>query len=116
MPTPVPTEKLRATVRDLLVVERASLVHQLESLDVHGHSLPADANFADSGQAAAVVGEVRSLAGSFEEQLRAVDNALVKLEGEGYGSCESCGTTITAGRLEAMPATPWCIDCASKHR
>jgi DnaK suppressor protein len=34
-------------------------------------------------------------------------------EGE-YGWCTQCGEPIAAGRLEFDPATPLCIDCASK--
>jgi DnaK suppressor protein len=49
----------------------------------------------------------RSLAGS----LREVDRALVKLGDGTYGRCDGCGRAIAPERLEALPATPWCVRC-----
>ena len=46
------------------------------------------------------------------DQLRDVDNALARLDKGGYGECAECGDHISAGRLEALPATPLCFDCA----
>ena len=45
------------------------------------------------------------------EHLEQVERALEKLDGEGYGKCENCGETIAAGRLEALPYAPLCVDC-----
>jgi RNA polymerase-binding protein DksA len=44
--------------------------------------------------------------------LENVDKALRKLEAGGYGLCESCGIKIQEPRLEALPWTPLCVDCA----
>ena len=71
-------------------------------------------NFADSGQVAAEVGEARSLAGSLEDQLAAVQEALDRIDHGTYGSCQSCGEPIGDARLEAMPETRWCIRCAAR--
>ena len=41
-----------------------------------------------------------------------VERALVKL-GEGtYGTCDACGNPIAPGRLNAVPESALCIDCA----
>lgn len=47
------------------------------------------------------------------EQLRAVDDALARLEAGTYGQCTECGEQIAAERLEALPAASHCIDCAN---
>jgi len=46
------------------------------------------------------------------ETLQAVAAALWRIEEGTYGSCQECGKAITTGRLEAVPYTPHCIDCA----
>ncbi len=101
---------LLGTLRAQLEDERAQLRRQLTDMDGDGgHGLTFDENFADSGQVAAEQGEAKMLASSLREQLVDVEHALAKLAGDGYGSCEVCGSTIATLRLEAMPATRYCI-------
>jgi RNA polymerase-binding transcription factor DksA len=71
-----------------------------------------DENFADSGQVAAEQGEARTVAGQLREQLADVEAALGRLEAGTYGICELCNEPIGEDRLEAMPATRWCIEHA----
>jgi RNA polymerase-binding protein DksA len=95
--------------RAALEEEREQLRSQLaEHTDVEH-----DDNFADSGQVAAEQGENRALVSQLEETLAEVERALAKLDEGAYGRCESCGKAIGEARLEAMPATRYCIDCAS---
>jgi RNA polymerase-binding transcription factor DksA len=108
-----PPEALVESAREALLDERERLVRQLEGLGVGRESLETDHNFADSGQVAAELGEARVLAGSIVDQLRVVDRALKKLDDGTYGVCEVCGDPIAEPRLEAMPATRWCIKCAA---
>jgi len=45
-------------------------------------------------------------------ELRQIDAALARVaEGE-YGFCVKCGAEIGTQRLEALPATPFCVTCA----
>ena len=44
-----------------------------------------------------------------------VRRALAKLDEGSYGMCEVCGKEIGEARLEAMPATRYCIDHASSR-
>lgn len=47
-----------------------------------------------------------------EEQLRRdVAEALERIEAGTYGTCRFCGRPITKARLDALPYTPYCIDC-----
>jgi DnaK suppressor protein len=104
-------EVLRTTLRD----EHDHLTRQLGDLGVGGEGMDFDENFADSGQVAAEKGEHRVLANSIQEALADVDRALQKLDEGTYGRCENCGEEITEPRLEAMPATRYCIACASQR-
>ncbi len=49
---------------------------------------------------------------SVEAELDDLDRALERLEEGTYGRCVACGRPISADRLEALPATPYCIDDA----
>ncbi|MEY2571633.1 MAG: DnaK suppressor protein [Acidimicrobiaceae bacterium] len=110
----MPDQPVLADLRALLEEERSQLRAQLGELGVGGDGAPSfDENFADSGQVAAEQGETRMLASSLSEQLRDVESAIAKLDdGAGYGVCEVCGKVISPARLEAMPATRYCIDDA----
>ncbi|CAN5151287.1 TraR/DksA C4-type zinc finger protein [soil metagenome] len=46
--------------------------------------------------------------------LHETDAALERVGDGTYGICVSCGRAIAPGRLEARPATPLCIACASR--
>jgi DnaK suppressor protein len=50
----------------------------------------------------------RSIFGSIGD----IDSALAKIEAGSYGVCEKCGGEIPAARLEALPATSLCVECA----
>lgn len=106
-------QRSQPDVRAALEEERGQLHAQLEELGTDtDESLDFDENFADSAQVAAEQGENRALAGQLREQLDDVDKALEKLDRGTYGECERCGSPIGTARLEAMPATRYCINCA----
>lgn len=98
--------------RSRLDAEREQLRTQLVELGAGEQALSFDENFADSGQVAAEKGENRVLANQLREQLDEVERALDKLDTGNYGTCEVCGNPIGDARLEAMPATRFCIDHA----
>jgi DnaK suppressor protein len=100
--------------RAVLTAERQRLTAELEEMGVDRGSF--DEGFADSGQVTAERGEVEALVASLLEALEDVDHALGKLDSDGYGLCESCGSPIGEARLEAMPTARMCIACASKRR
>jgi RNA polymerase-binding transcription factor DksA len=104
----MPDQALLAQIRAALEAERAELTTQIEE---HG-GVDFDENFADSGQVAAEQGEHRALVGRLEETLADVDRALAKLDDGTYGKCEVCGEDIADARLEALPASRYCINHA----
>ena len=44
-----------------------------------------------------------------------VDRALVKLEQDSYGVCDTCGAKIGDGRLEALPWATLCVADAARR-
>ena len=109
----MPDPSVETSARDELTLERARLLGQVEGLEQGTGSSPDfDDNFADSGQVAAEQGENKSLAAQLRTELDEVERALAKLDDGSYGKCETCGQPIAEPRLEAMPATRYCIDHA----
>jgi DnaK suppressor protein len=43
-----------------------------------------------------------------------IDEALKRMDGGNYGSCDSCGDAISEARLNAFPFTTLCIDCKAE--
>src|ERR1700728_5252006 len=115
MPSDASTsEPVLADYRATLETERAGLAGQLAELG-HGDSgtLNYDSNFADPSQVTAERGEAEALAGELKEALVEVEAALGRVAQGTYGRCERCGQPISPARLEAKPAAPLWITCAS---
>lgn len=49
------------------------------------------------------------------ERLRELNEAFVRFADGTFGICEKCSEPIGAKRLEVMPATTMCIDCAQEE-
>jgi DnaK suppressor protein len=49
---------------------------------------------------------------SLEVTEEKLERALAKLEEDSYGRCDKCGGPIAPARLEAVPESVLCIDCA----
>ncbi len=47
-------------------------------------------------------------------QLQMIQQALDRIEEETFGECQNCGREIGKKRLEALPWTPYCIECQEK--
>ncbi len=47
-----------------------------------------------------------------QAELQMIDAALSRIEAGEYGFCVKCGVEILAARLDLLPATPFCRDCA----
>jgi len=50
---------------------------------------------------------------SLETGLERVERALTKLDEGSYGTCDECGGPIPEKRLEAMPESTLCVQCAA---
>jgi RNA polymerase-binding transcription factor DksA len=51
-----------------------------------------------------------------ETRIAQLEDALERLDEGIYGTCESCGQSIDPERLEALPQTRLCIDCARERQ
>jgi RNA polymerase-binding transcription factor DksA len=116
MPSDAPTDATAIDYRALLQMEQDQLRAELHDLgfDDGRTGLEYDANFADTSQVTAERGEAEALAGKLKDTLEEVAAAIARLDEGTYGNCEVCGVALNPARLEAMPATRFCIDHANR--
>lgn len=55
---------------------------------------------------------LESLGVEAQTELRSIQAALARIEAGDYGRCQVCGSAISAARLDVLPDTPFCKDCA----
>tara|TARA_R110002073_G_scaffold322995_2_gene499931 strand:- start:926 stop:1252 length:327 start_codon:yes stop_codon:yes gene_type:complete len=48
-----------------------------------------------------------------KEELEQIQHAFMRMDAGHYGKCATCGNEINPQRLNAMPMTTLCIECAS---
>jgi DnaK suppressor protein len=75
-----------------------------------------DPNTAEGGSLAFEMEKELSLWQNTSDILGMVEEALVRIDEGVYGTCDECGTAIPVARLDALPHTKLCVDCASVRR
>lgn len=109
--------------RSRLAAERARVLARLGALTgdhdaVVAASLDTNADDEHDPEGATIAFE-RSQIGALIAQARAhlaeIDRAEARLRDATYGTCERCGATIPAARLEARPTARRCVECASSR-
>ena len=82
------------------IVEATSDVATDDEHDPEGHTIAWERQ-----QIAALLDETRIT-------LSLIEAAEQRFADGSYGTCTSCGLDISAERLDALPATPTCVNCA----
>ena len=103
------------TFRALLVQLRSVVVGDIDNLEsdalgVEAETPPAD-NPADAGSDSFSQEFSLELLQRDESTLYEIDEAIARIDGEGFGVCEECGKAIPKARLQAIPFTRLCVDC-----
>ena len=57
---------------------------------------------------------LETLGNTSEQDLQMINYALLRIENGTYFLCDECGSEIPEARLELLPFTPYCVDCAEK--
>ena len=55
---------------------------------------------------------LEALGQSEQAELLRIDAALARIEAGTYGTCQKCGEDVSDARLDLLPATPFCKNCA----
>lgn len=105
--------------RELLVEERRRVLATIDYLHVdNSRSIEDeteeetfDQHIADAATITVEREIENSLEESEKEKLRAIDDALTRIEQGTFGLCERCGNPIPEERLEARPYATMCVPC-----
>jgi RNA polymerase-binding transcription factor DksA len=82
--------------------------------DSGGELSGVDQHPGDSGTETFELEKNVSLREQVEDQLAEIDAAFQRLEHGGYGRCQACERPVGDARLEAMPATRFCVEDQAK--
>lgn len=96
-------------------MRRAGLMAELERLispPREGSSVAFGKRIGDGTTEAVERIATTAAARSIAASISATDRALEKLEDGTYGVCDRCGTEIASARLQALPASSHCVECA----
>ncbi len=113
-------EKTLDRLRQALMQRKTELSEDLEQLqtELRDLSIEQDAeggsagnHFADDGSSLGEQERISTIGENFREQIIHIDRALERMDAGEYGKCQRCGRQIPIERLEAIPFTPFCIDC-----
>jgi RNA polymerase-binding transcription factor DksA len=104
-------DRLRS-IQDAISLEGASDGAQAEAA---GEASGAEQHMADVGTETFEREKDVSILSGVEAELADVERALRRLGEGGYGTCEACGRPIGAARLQARPATRFCIEDQSRR-
>ncbi|HEX8409846.1 MAG TPA: TraR/DksA family transcriptional regulator [Thermoanaerobaculia bacterium] len=98
---------------DALRTKQRELIDSYQRDKAAGNSSPDDGiqDLADKAASAYSKELNFSLSDGERNLLMLIDEALVRIEDGSYAVCTNCGTTIGDKRLQAVPWTPFCIDC-----
>ena len=72
-----------------------------------------DPTSADGGSMAFELEKELTLDENTKHLLNQIEHALVLIKKKKYGICESCSKPIPVARLEALPYSSYCKDCAA---
>ncbi|NTU79730.1 MAG: conjugal transfer protein TraR [Chloroflexales bacterium] len=113
------TERDTGAMRQRLEQLRAELRTGRENLPAGEDSEIADVGAGQHNADAATDTFIRernlALQGNADDILAQIDAALRRYDAGTYGVCERCGRLIGAERLEALPYTAFCIECARER-
>lgn len=103
------------TIRKRLIEQRRALFQQAATTEEDLLWLEKDVEpeFEERGQQERVVQFLDQMDTRLKKEIEAIDEAMIRLETGRYGLCEACHKAITEARLQALPATTFCLACAA---
>lgn len=96
---------------------RGEFTHRIEALDkdIHHTEEPVEKDFAEQATQSENDDVLNALDDEAKVAVIQIDNALLRIQNESFGICESCGAEINEKRLQAIPFASLCITCAEKE-
>jgi RNA polymerase-binding protein DksA len=98
----------------MLLSKREQLAGQIAILKNDAVAGSDSANWEEDGTDAFDREFAFKMAGSSNDLLKQIDEALRRIEEETYGQCETCAGRIGRDRIRALPFCKTCIDCQAE--
>jgi DnaK suppressor protein len=103
-------------LRNMLVERRSSVLERVQRLAAAWQELEEPAiELEEEAQKASIVKPYDKLDENGKIEIEQIDLALIKMSLGDYGVCESCGDDIAPKRLQAIPWTRLCVECARDY-
>lgn len=106
-------------MKDKLLEERTALIAKLNGEEEKFRSeAMVSSGRGDSSDLASDEGAYRkmeALNAMDAQKLKAIENALKRINEGKYGYCLQCGKKIPEGRLRAIPSAVLCVECKSER-
>jgi DnaK suppressor protein len=99
-----------------LVARRNEIVRKLSEFRNESKEVETDIaqDVADKAESSYTKEFLLSLSDAERDQLFQMDAALRRIDRGEFGNCQMCQKEISKKRLNALPWTPFCIDCQEK--
>lgn len=98
--------------RQQLTQRLNELTGRLHRIDSHLHQTP-NPDSEDRAQEAEMDEVLEGLGAAGLAEVDAIHAALARIEGGSFGICLKCGESISAERLDVLPHTTLCRNCAT---
>ena len=92
--------------------ERKTVLLQRISSVKHGITQEHSADWSEQAQERQNDEVLEAIGNESQHELSQINHALERMESGNYTSCSECGEDISLKRLEAVPYTHLCINCA----
>jgi len=99
-----------------LIARRNEIVRKMSEFQNESKEVETDIaqDVADKAESSYTKEFLLSLSDAEREQLFQIDAALKRIEQKEFASCQMCQKEINKKRLNAIPWTPYCIECQEK--
>ena len=104
-------------IKDRLATRLAELEVRAERAERHANHRDeaVSADFAEQATERENDDVLHTISHEAKAEMIQLRHALDQIESGSYGVCEQCGADIASARLEALPGTTLCIQCADKR-
>ena len=100
--------------KKILLERKRKLGRRIDEIDRHIRHEGMSADWSEQASERENDEVLETLGNASEQDLQMINYALLRIENGTYFLCDECGSEIPEARLELLPFTPYCVDCAEK--
>ena len=101
-------------IREKLIKLKQQALERIEKIDRNIRHEGMSADWSEQASERENDEVLESLGNTSEQELMMIKYALMRIEDGSYFQCDECGADIPPARLELLPFTAHCVNCAEK--